>query len=144
MHYYARLWVPHQFFGDGGMSVGSGLEKWALLISAKGERKGGERASGGTSTSLSWIMSSTCSDKWAVEWERTPWNQIEYGLLGPGFIAPGYPKPGSHKLMQLKWDVSGGLLLWFVYCACQRRTIQMAGRCCPTTGLVNRIYTDRS
>lgn len=120
-----------------------GVEKNELYWFQGGKKKGG-KASRGTPTSLSWIMSSTCSDKWTVEWERTPWNQIEYGLLWPGFIALGYPKPGSHKLMQLKWGVSGGLLLWFVYCGRHPRTIQMAGHCCPTTGLVNRIYTDRS
>lgn len=92
-----------------------GPDKWALSIS--GVKKEREKARRGTPTSLSWIMSSTSSDKWTVEWERTPWNQIEYGLLGPGFIARGCPWPGSHKLMQ-KWGVSGGLLLWFVYCLC--------------------------
>lgn len=133
---------PSSVFGDGVMSLGLGWKN--ELYWFQGGKKKGRKGSRGTPTSLSWIMSSTCSDKWTVEWERTPWNQIEYGLLWPGFIALGYPKPGSHKLMQLKWGVSGGLLLWFVYCACHRRTIQMASHCCPTTGLVNRIYTDRS
>lgn len=121
------------------VEVGKNEHYWFQEV--KKER---EKASRGTPTSLSWIMSSTCSDKWTVEWERTPWNQIEYGLLGAGFIALGYPWPGSHKLMQSKRAVSWGLLLWSVYSVCHRWTIQMASHCFPTTGLINRIYTDKS
>lgn len=32
---------------------------------------------------------------------------MEYGLLWPGFIALGYLNAGSHKLMQLKWGITG-------------------------------------
>lgn len=87
-------------------------------------------------------MSSAYSDKWTLEWERTPWNQIEYRLLWAGFMALGYPKPGSHTLMQPKWGVSWGLLLWFVFCRCHSRTIQTASHCCQQGSLIEYTQTD--
>lgn len=139
MHYDVWAWVSSSVYSDGMMSLGSGWKNEFIDFKEGRERVWKRR---GTPTSLSWIMSSAYSDKWTLEWKRTPWNQIEYGLLWAGFMALGYPKLGSHILMQLKWRVSWGLLLWFVFCRCHRRTIQTASHCCQQGSLIEYTQTD--
>lgn len=141
MHYNVWTWVPSSVFSDDMMSLGS-VWKNEFYWFQRGKIKGKKKGRRGTPTRLSWIMSSAYSDKWTLEWEGTPWNQIEYGLLWAGFMALGYPKPGSHILMQPKWGVSWGLLLWFVFCRCHSRTIQTASHCCQQGSLIEYTQTD--
>lgn len=121
----------------------AGVEKWVLLISRREDKKKGrKKGRRGTRPGHGWITSSTRADKWTAEWERTPWDQIEYGLLLPGFIAVGYPKRGSHKLTQLKRGVGWGSLLLFVYRKCHRRTKQTASHCCQHGSFREYTQTD--
>lgn len=106
------------------------------------KKRGRKKGRRGTRPGHGWITSSTRGDKWTAEWERTPWDQIEYGLLLPGFIAVGYPKWGSHKLTQLKRGVGWGSLLLFVYRECHRRTKQTASHCCQQGSFREYTQTD--
>lgn len=66
--------VPSSVLGDGVMSLGSGVEKWVVLISLRRDKereKNGKREKEGRRRRvLALAKFNTIGDKWTAEWER--------------------------------------------------------------------------